>query len=58
MENVSIVPADKVLGLPEVEIQFYSSFQFDSKKWTKSSVRTSELSEINLYNNFSLINNV
>ena len=58
MENVSIVPADKVLGLPEVEIQFYSSFALDSKKWTISSVRTSELSEINLYNNFSLINNV
>jgi hypothetical protein len=41
-KNVSIVPADKVLGLPEVEIQFYSSFALDSKKWTISSVRTSE----------------
>ena len=58
MENVSIVPADKVLGLSKVEIQFYPSFALDSKKWIISSVRTSELSEINLYNDFSLINNV
>jgi len=55
---VSIVPADKVLGLSKVEIQFYSSFVVDSKQWIIRSIRTSELSEINLYNNYSLINTV